>query len=219
KVDWEVELALVIGKRASNVKAADAYEYILGYTIAQDISARDWQKEKNMGQFLLGKDISARDWQKEKNMRQFLLDKDISARDWQKEKNMVQFLLGKLQHRAGHRRAGLAEGEEHGAGSTRQAADAYEYILGYTIAQDVSARDWQKEKNMGLFLLGKAMDTFCPLGPWLVTHDEVCDPQQLHISCCLNRAMDTFCPLGPWIVTHDEVCDPQQLDIGCSLNG
>lgn len=55
KVDWEVELAVVIGKTASDVKAADAYNYVLGYTIAQDISGRDWQKEKNMGQFLLGK--------------------------------------------------------------------------------------------------------------------------------------------------------------------
>lgn len=48
-------MAVVIGKKASYVKAADAFDYILGYTVAQDISARDWQKEKNMGQFLLGK--------------------------------------------------------------------------------------------------------------------------------------------------------------------
>lgn len=55
KVDWEVELTVVIGKKASNVKAKDAFDYVLGYTVAQDISARDWQKEKNGGQFLLGK--------------------------------------------------------------------------------------------------------------------------------------------------------------------
>lgn len=54
-MDWEVELTVVIGKKASNVKAAHAFDYILGYTVAQDISARDWQKERNGGQFLLGK--------------------------------------------------------------------------------------------------------------------------------------------------------------------
>ena len=54
-MDWEVELTVVIGKQASNVKAANAFDYVLGYTVAQDISARDWQKERNGGQFLLGK--------------------------------------------------------------------------------------------------------------------------------------------------------------------
>lgn len=53
-----MELCVVIGKTASNVKAADAKDYILGATVAQDISARDWQKEKNGGQFLLGKVIT-----------------------------------------------------------------------------------------------------------------------------------------------------------------
>lgn len=50
-----MELCLVIGKTASNIKAANVKDYILGATVAQDISARDWQKEKNGGQFLLGK--------------------------------------------------------------------------------------------------------------------------------------------------------------------
>ncbi|KAF9788993.1 hypothetical protein SFRURICE_020692 [Spodoptera frugiperda] len=55
KVDWEAELVVVIGKTASGVKAADAFNYVFGYTIAQDISGRDWQKDENGGQFLLGK--------------------------------------------------------------------------------------------------------------------------------------------------------------------
>lgn len=54
-MDWEAELVVVIGKTASGVKAADAFNYVFGYTIAQDISGRDWQKDENGGQFLLGK--------------------------------------------------------------------------------------------------------------------------------------------------------------------
>lgn len=54
-MDWEVELCIVIGEKASRVKADDALSYVMGCTIAQDISARDWQKDKNSGQFLLGK--------------------------------------------------------------------------------------------------------------------------------------------------------------------
>lgn len=47
-------MALVIGKKCRNVDIADAYDYIFGYTIAQDISARDWQKTRNNGQWLIG---------------------------------------------------------------------------------------------------------------------------------------------------------------------
>ncbi|CAB3258322.1 unnamed protein product [Arctia plantaginis] len=67
-----------------------------------------------------------------------------------------------------------------------KAADAYDCVLGYTIAQDISSRDWQKELNGGQFLLGKAQDTFCPIGPWIVTKDEIDDPQKLDIKCSVN---------------------------------
>ncbi|GBP32569.1 Fumarylacetoacetate hydrolase domain-containing protein 2 [Eumeta japonica] len=67
-----------------------------------------------------------------------------------------------------------------------QAEDAYNYVAGYTVAQDISARDWQKQRNGGQFLLGKAMDTFCPIGPCIVTGDELGDPQSLSIQCSLN---------------------------------
>lgn len=56
-VDWEVELAVVIGKRAKAIREDQARDHIFGYTIAQDISARDWQKKRNNGQFLLGKSM------------------------------------------------------------------------------------------------------------------------------------------------------------------
>ncbi|XP_013185152.1 fumarylacetoacetate hydrolase domain-containing protein 2 [Amyelois transitella] len=67
-----------------------------------------------------------------------------------------------------------------------KAANAFDHVMGYTVAQDISARDWQKERNAGQFLLGKAMDTFCPIGPWIVTSDEIGDPQNLNIRSSIN---------------------------------
>jgi len=63
---------------------------------------------------------------------------------------------------------------------------ALDYVLGYTIANDVSARRWQKHSGGGQWVLGKSFDTFCPLGPELVTVDEIPDPQTLQIKCILN---------------------------------
>ena len=65
---------------------------------------------------------------------------------------------------------------------------ALDYIFGYTCANDVSARDWQKEKHLGggQFARGKSFDGFCPLGPAIVTKDEVPNPNDLRITCTLN---------------------------------
>jgi 2-keto-4-pentenoate hydratase/2-oxohepta-3-ene-1,7-dioic acid hydratase in catechol pathway len=63
---------------------------------------------------------------------------------------------------------------------------ALEYVLGYTCANDVSARDWQLEKGGGQWSRGKSFDTFCPIGPVLVTRDEIPDPNALRISTDLN---------------------------------
>jgi 2-keto-4-pentenoate hydratase/2-oxohepta-3-ene-1,7-dioic acid hydratase in catechol pathway len=63
---------------------------------------------------------------------------------------------------------------------------AFQYVAGYTAGNDVSARDWQKGRPGGQWLLGKAPDTFAPLGPWLVTADEVGDPHNLRIQLRLN---------------------------------
>ncbi|KAJ0179593.1 hypothetical protein K1T71_005305 [Dendrolimus kikuchii] len=63
---------------------------------------------------------------------------------------------------------------------------AFDYVFGYTIAQDIGATDWEKNENLGQLLLGKAMDTFCPIGPCIVTHDEIGDPQNLDIKCFVN---------------------------------
>jgi 2-keto-4-pentenoate hydratase/2-oxohepta-3-ene-1,7-dioic acid hydratase in catechol pathway len=66
-----------------------------------------------------------------------------------------------------------------------QEADAYDYIAGYTICHDVSARDLQIEKG-DQWIMGKSLDTFCPLGPYLVTRDEIADPHALTIRCLVN---------------------------------
>ena len=65
---------------------------------------------------------------------------------------------------------------------------ALDYVLGYTCANDVSARDWQREKRLGggQFARGKSFDGFCPLGPWIVTADEVPDPNALRLRTILN---------------------------------
>ncbi len=66
------------------------------------------------------------------------------------------------------------------------AADALEHLAGYTIGHDVSARDWQLEKDGRQWLAGKTFDTFAPLGPTIVTTDEMPDPNNLGIRLRLN---------------------------------
>lgn len=63
---------------------------------------------------------------------------------------------------------------------------ALDYILGYTCANDVSARDWQKDFGGSQWCRGKTFDTFCPLGPVLVTPDELTQPGNLRIQTILN---------------------------------
>ena len=63
---------------------------------------------------------------------------------------------------------------------------ATDFILGYTCANDVSARDWQKEGGGGQWCRGKTFDTFCPLGPVLVTPDELQNPNALRIATRVN---------------------------------
>lgn len=58
--------------------------------------------------------------------------------------------------------------------------DAFKHVFGYTIANDVSARDLQLRTD-AQWTRGKSLDTFCPLGPWIVTKDEIADPHALGI--------------------------------------
>ena len=64
--------------------------------------------------------------------------------------------------------------------------EALDYVLGYTCANDVSARDWQMKYGGSQWCRGKTFSTFCPLGPVLVTRDEIPDPNALSIKTILN---------------------------------
>jgi 2-keto-4-pentenoate hydratase/2-oxohepta-3-ene-1,7-dioic acid hydratase in catechol pathway len=65
---------------------------------------------------------------------------------------------------------------------------ALDYVLGYTCGNDVSARDWQRDKALGggQFARGKSFDGFCPIGPWIVTRDQIDNPNALAIRTTLN---------------------------------
>lgn len=63
-------------------------------------------------------------------------------------------------------------------------ADAKTHVFGYVVANDVSARDWQRHSPT--FTMGKSFDTHGPIGPWIVTADEIADPHALKIRCLVN---------------------------------
>src|SRR5688572_7686085 len=67
--------------------------------------------------------------------------------------------------------------------------DALKHVFGYTIGNDVSARDWQRDKALGggQFARGKSFDGFCPLGPCIVTADEIENPNNLKLRTILNE--------------------------------
>jgi len=62
--------------------------------------------------------------------------------------------------------------------------EASSYVFGYTVANDVSARDWQMHSPT--FTIGKSFDTHGPIGPWIVTADEIGDPHSLRLQCRVN---------------------------------
>lgn len=64
--------------------------------------------------------------------------------------------------------------------------EALSHVLGYCVGNDVSARTWQKKLSGGQWVRGKSFDTFCPIGPAIVTADEVPDPQNLRLTTRLN---------------------------------
>jgi 2-keto-4-pentenoate hydratase/2-oxohepta-3-ene-1,7-dioic acid hydratase in catechol pathway len=84
-------------------------------------------------------------------------------------------------------------------------ANALSYVLGYTCANDVSARDWQKDFGGGQWCRGKTFDTFAPLGPCLVTADEIPNPNALRIKTILNGQS-----LQDW-TTEDMIFDVRTL--------
>jgi 2-keto-4-pentenoate hydratase/2-oxohepta-3-ene-1,7-dioic acid hydratase in catechol pathway len=84
--------------------------------------------------------------------------------------------------------------------------EAEDYIGGYVIFNDVTARDIQRrEMRSGVFSFCKAIDTFCPLGPWIVTPDEVGDPHDLRMELRVNGAVRQESHSGNMSVTIPEI--------------
>jgi len=77
--------------------------------------------------------------------------------------------------------------------------DAFAHVLGYTCGNDVSARDWQRNGGGGQWCRGKTVATFCPLGPAIVTTDELPDPGNLGIRTLLNDAVMQDCSTSDMI--------------------
>jgi 2-keto-4-pentenoate hydratase/2-oxohepta-3-ene-1,7-dioic acid hydratase in catechol pathway len=84
--------------------------------------------------------------------------------------------------------------------------EAEEYIAGYVIFNDITARDIQREEmKSGVFCLSKSIDTFCPLGPWIVTPDELGDPADLSMSLRVNGQSRQESHTGRMSVTVPEI--------------
>jgi 2-keto-4-pentenoate hydratase/2-oxohepta-3-ene-1,7-dioic acid hydratase in catechol pathway len=85
---------------------------------------------------------------------------------------------------------------------------AYDYVAGYTVSNDVSYRDFQGQKNESLglnWMKGKAMDASMPLGPWLVTSDEITDPHDLDISLTVNGVRKQHSNTKDMLIKIDEL--------------
>ena len=81
-----------------------------------------------------------------------------------------------------------------------------DYIAGYIVFNDITARDIQRrEMRSGVFSFSKAIDTFCPLGPWIVTPDEIPDPHALAMELRVNGEVAADIALEPHGVTIPEI--------------
>jgi 2-keto-4-pentenoate hydratase/2-oxohepta-3-ene-1,7-dioic acid hydratase in catechol pathway len=84
--------------------------------------------------------------------------------------------------------------------------EAIDYVAGYVIFNDITARDIQRrEMRSGVFSFCKAIDTFCPLGPWIVTPDEVPDPHDLRMELRVNGEPRQVSHSGNMSVTIPEI--------------
>ena len=77
--------------------------------------------------------------------------------------------------------------------------DAFKHVLGYCVANDVSARWWQKSGSGGQFFRGKSFDTFCPLGPGVVPTSSIANPNALRITTKVNGQTMQDCSTGEMI--------------------
>jgi 2-keto-4-pentenoate hydratase/2-oxohepta-3-ene-1,7-dioic acid hydratase in catechol pathway len=92
------------------------------------------------------------------------------------------------------------------AGKWFTAEEAMEHVGGYVIFNDITARDIQRrEMESGVFSFCKAIDTFCPLGPWIVTPDEIPDPHDLAMELRVNGEVRQTSHSGRMSVTIPEI--------------
>ena len=92
------------------------------------------------------------------------------------------------------------------AGKFFSPEEAKDYIGGYLIFNDITARDIQREEmKSGVFSLCKGIDTFCPIGPWIVTPDEVGDPHSLEVELRVNGDVRQKSNTGNMSVTIEEI--------------
>jgi 2-keto-4-pentenoate hydratase/2-oxohepta-3-ene-1,7-dioic acid hydratase in catechol pathway len=92
------------------------------------------------------------------------------------------------------------------AGKFFSPEEATDYIAGYLIFNDITARDIQREEmKSGVFSLSKGIDTFCPIGPWIVTPDEVGDPHDLAMELRVNGEVRQKSHMSKMSVTVQEV--------------
>jgi len=82
--------------------------------------------------------------------------------------------------------------------------NALSHVAGYCLANDVSERDWQANRS-GQWVKGKSFDTFGPLGPWLVTADEIADPQEIPLMLTVNGAVRQKSNTSDMIFTVAEI--------------
>jgi 2-keto-4-pentenoate hydratase/2-oxohepta-3-ene-1,7-dioic acid hydratase in catechol pathway len=92
------------------------------------------------------------------------------------------------------------------SGKWFSAEDALAYVAGYVIFNDITARDIQRrEMESGVFSFCKAIDTFCPLGPWIVTREEIPDPHDLAMELRVNGEIRQTSHSGRMSVTIPEI--------------
>lgn len=84
-------------------------------------------------------------------------------------------------------------------------ADALNYVLGYCVANDMSCRDLQFRTSQ--WLMGKSLDTFLPVGKYIVTADEIGDPQNLELSCYMNGERRQFSNTADMIFSVAEIIE------------
>src|SRR5699024_3442064 len=150
ELDYEGELGVVIGKEAHNVQPHLALDYVYGYTIVNDITARDLQR--SLKQFFLAKSLAA-------PIGPYIVTKD----ELPSLNDEIADLTNELDYEV---ELGVVIGKE---AHNVQPHLALDYVYGYTIVNDITARDLQR--SLKQFFLAKSLAA--PIGPYIVTKDEV----------------------------------------------